>query len=120
MARFPAGSFNTAVTPKRYATEAGLLEAHGELKGRTYHLSADTYQRLGAPAAYVRQRSFEPLQQEQMVLQYVKKHGRITRREVAELCRIGVDQAKRLLARLAREKSLKRRGVTRGIWYERP
>jgi len=100
--------------------EAGLLEARGELKGRTYHLSADTYRRLGAPAAYVRQRGFEPLQQEQMVLQYVQKHGRITRRETAELCRIGIDQAKRLLSRLAREKSLNRRGVTRGIWYERP
>ncbi len=100
--------------------EAGLLEPRGELKGRTYHLSADTYRRLGAPAAYVRQRGFEPLQQEQMVLQYVMKHGRITRRETAELCRMESQQAKRLLGRLVTEHKLKRRGLQRGIWYERP
>lgn len=35
-----------------------------------------------------------------MVLQYVEKHGRITRREVAELCRPGPYEATRLLARL--------------------
>ena len=52
--------------------ESGLVEAHGERKGRSYHLSAATYRRLGAQAAYVRQRGFEPLQQEQMVLQDVQ------------------------------------------------
>jgi hypothetical protein len=51
--------------------EAGLVEPRGERKGRTWHLSAATYRRLGQPAAYVRQRGFEPLQQEQMVLQSV-------------------------------------------------
>lgn len=100
--------------------EAGLIEPRGELKGRTYHLSADTYRRLGEPAGYVRQRGFEPLQQEQMVLQYVKKQGRITRREAAELCRMESQQAKRLLGRLVTEHKLKRRGLQRGIWYERP
>ncbi|MCR4414307.1 MAG: hypothetical protein NUV77_17960 [Thermoguttaceae bacterium] len=54
--------------------EIGLVESRGERKGRTWHLSATTYRRLGKPAAYVRQRGFEPLRQEQMVLQYVGKH----------------------------------------------
>jgi ATP-dependent DNA helicase RecG len=53
--------------------EARLVEGRGERKARTYHLSAATYRRLGISSAYVRQRSFEPLQQEQMVLQYVQK-----------------------------------------------
>ena len=53
-----------------------------------------------------------------MVLQYVMKHGRITRREVAELCRMESQQAKRLLGRLVTERKLKRLGVQRGIWYE--
>lgn len=60
--------------------EAGLVEERGEKRGRTWHLSAAAYRALGDRAAYVRQRGFEPLQQEQMVLQYVEKHGRITRR----------------------------------------
>ncbi|HRT97413.1 MAG: ATP-binding protein [Candidatus Bipolaricaulis sp.] len=90
--------------------EAGLVEARGERKGRAWHLSAGTYRRLGEKAAYVRQRGFEPLQQEQMVLQYVKKHGRITRKEAAELCQISGPQAYRLLNRLAENGLLRREG----------
>jgi len=98
---------------------ARSAQAGGERKGRTWHLSAATYRRLGQPAAYVRQRGFEPLQQEQMVLQYVEKHGRITRREAAELCQLGPFQATRLLARLARDGRLVRRGTRKGAYYER-
>ena len=67
----------------------------------------------------LRQRGFEPLQQAQMVLQYVEKHGRITRREAAELCRLSPDQAYRLLTRLTAEGQLARRGSKKGAWYER-
>jgi ATP-dependent DNA helicase RecG len=94
-------------------SEMGLVEARGEKKGRTWHLSAATYRRLGQPSAYIRQRGFEPLQQEQMVLQYVEKHGRITRKEAAELCRISLPQAYRLLDHLAESGKLVRAG-TRG------
>jgi ATP-dependent DNA helicase RecG len=77
-----------------------LVEPRGEKKGRLYHLSAATYRRLGENVAYVRQRGFEPIQQEQMVLQYVQKHGSIARREVAQLCSLSPNQAYRLLKRL--------------------
>jgi len=99
--------------------EIGLIEPRGERKGRTWHLSAGTYRRLGAPAAYVRQRGFEPLQQEQMVLQYVEKHGRVTRKEAAELCQLGPYQATRLLGRLVKDGRLVRLGTRRGTYYER-
>lgn len=82
--------------------EAGLVEERGQKKGRTWHLSAAVYRALGDKSAYVRQRGFEPLQQEQMVRQYVEKHGRITRKEAAELCRISGPQAYRLLNSLVR------------------
>jgi ATP-dependent DNA helicase RecG len=58
---------------------AGLIEAHGVKKGRTYPLSAKVYQKLGQSADYVRQAGFDPIRQEQMVIQYVKKHGKIMR-----------------------------------------
>ncbi len=90
--------------------EAGLIEERGHKKGRTWHLSAATYRALGDKAAYVRQRGFEPLQQAQMVLQYVEKHGRITRREAAELCRISSPQAYRLLDRLEKQGVIFREG----------
>ena len=100
--------------------EAGMVESRGERKGRTWHLSAATYRRLGQPAAYVRQRGFEPLQQEQMVLQYVEKYGRITRKDAAELCRISGPQAYRLLDRLAEQRLLAREGERgRGVGYRR-
>lgn len=101
--------------------EAGLVEERGQKKGRTWHLSAATYRLLGDKAGYVRQRGFEPLQQEQMVLQYVEKHGRITRREAAELCRITGPQAYRLLTSLAKQKLIEREGRRgRGVGYRRP
>ena len=100
--------------------EFGLLEPRGERKGRTWHLSAATYRRLGERAAYVRQRGFEPLQQEQMVLQYVEKHGRITRREAAELCHLSGPQAYRMLQRLVEKGDIRQVGGRgRGVKYER-
>jgi hypothetical protein len=68
--------------------DAGVLEARGEGRGRAYHLSAAMYRVLGDRAGYVRVCGFEPAQQEQMVLQYAQEHGQITRREVAELCKL--------------------------------
>lgn len=98
--------------------QAGLLEARGERKGRAYHLSAATYRRLGEESAYVRQRGFEPLQQEQMVLQYLQKHGSISRGEAAELCRLNPMQAYRLLKRLENKGQLRRiGGSTKAVRY---
>jgi len=97
--------------------ERGLLEARGERKGRIYHLSAATYRRLGLPAAYVRRRGFEPIQQEQMILQYVRVHGRITRREAAELCQIQPYQALHLLKKLVHAGNLIPKGKGRGAFY---
>lgn len=90
--------------------ESGVVEERGQKKGRTWHLSAAAYRGLGDKAGYVRQRGFEPLQQEQMVLQYADKHGHISRREVADLCRIGSQQAYRLLRRLTASGRLRRVG----------
>ena len=72
--------------------EAGLLERRGDRKGRSYLLSTGIYRELGQPEAYVRARCLEPVQIEQMVLQYVQAHGRIPRRETAELCRTSENQ----------------------------
>ena len=102
----------------RRLVEAGLAEARGERKGRSWRLAAATYRRLGEKAAYVRQRGFEPVQQEQTVLQYVEKHSRITRAEAAELCNLSPDQAYRLLKRLTESGRLTRHGTKKGAWYE--
>lgn len=108
---------NARAVPERLV-EAGLVEARGTSKGRTYHLSAATYRRMGRKFAYVRQRGFEPLQQEQMVLQFVQKHGSISRSEVAELCQLSPLQAYRLLKRLEAKGQLHQtEGSTKAVRY---
>ena len=76
--------------------EAGLVEAHGAGRGRTYTLSAKVYQHSGREAAYIRQAGFDPIQQEQMVLAYIDKHGSVKRADVMDLCRINPREEIRL------------------------
>jgi len=69
-------------------------------------------------AEYVRAKGFEPLQQEQMVLEYVREHGSIRRSETADLCRISGSQATRLLRRIAEKyPEFKQIGERRGAHY---
>ncbi|PKN24017.1 MAG: AAA family ATPase [Deltaproteobacteria bacterium HGW-Deltaproteobacteria-22] len=98
--------------------DLGLVEERGQKMGRTWHLSAAVYRALGDKAGYVRRRGFEPLQQEQMVLQYVETHARITRQEVEDLCRLNRDQAYRLLKRLVNQGRLRQEQARgRGVGY---
>ncbi|MCY1292544.1 hypothetical protein D9M69_428870 [compost metagenome] len=97
--------------------EAGLVEAHGATRARSYTLSASVYQASGEKAAYTRQAGFTSIQNEQMVLSYVRQHGQIRRAEVMGLCRLADSQAKKLLARLRDEKRLVQHGERRGSYY---
>jgi ATP-dependent DNA helicase RecG len=97
--------------------ESGLAEARGSAKGRSYLLIASVYRSLGQPASYVHAKGFETEQMEQMVLQYVRKYGRITRRETCELCRIGPYQASRFLQKLADQGKLELYGKRKGAYY---
>jgi len=98
-------------------TEIGLVEAHGTTRGRSYTLSATLYQALGSKAEYTRQIGFSAIQHPQMVLNYVRQHGRIKRADVMELCRLSPDQATRLLSRLVAGGELIRQGNLRGAYY---
>lgn len=100
--------------------ERGWVEARGQGKGRSWHLSAAVYRALESSAGYVRVRGFDPLQQEQMVLSYVDAHGRVTRSQVAELCTTSPKQATRLLGRLVDEGKLHRHGERKASYYTRP
>ena len=99
--------------------EAGLLEPHGAGRGRTYTLSARLYRKAGKKAEYVRQAGFEPIQQEQMVLSYIDKHGSVKRADVMELCHVTQDQAYKLLLRLKKRGEIVQIGDRKGATYER-
>ncbi|WP_339504514.1 ATP-binding protein [Pseudomonas sp. RL_105y_Pfl2_101] len=98
-------------------TEAGLVEAHGSTRGRSYTLSASLYQAVGDKAGYTRQAGFAPIQHEQMVLNYVQQHGQIKRAEVMGLCRISTDQAAKLLKKLKDKGAIAQSGKNRGATY---
>jgi ATP-dependent DNA helicase RecG len=98
--------------------EAGLVEAHGNGRGRSYILSARVYKTSGQKTAYIRQAGFEPIQQEQMVLSYIEKHGSIRRSDVMELCQITKDQAYKLLTRLKEKGQIIQIGTLKGAVYE--
>jgi ATP-dependent DNA helicase RecG len=99
--------------------ESGLIEAHGAGRGRTYTLSVKVYRKAGQKSGYVRQVGFDPIQQEQMVLQYIDTHGSIKRAEVTDLCRISNDQAYRLLKRLKNRELVIQKGQSKGASYVR-
>lgn len=101
-------------------TEAGLVEAHGSTRGRSYTLSASLYQAVGEKAAYTRQAGFSSIQNEQMVLNYVQQHGQVRRAEVMELCRLSEDQAWQLLKRLMLAEKLIKHGERRWSFYTLP
>lgn len=99
--------------------EAGLLQAHGTGRGRSYTLAPTVYRQLGQQAHYTRQAGFDRLQQEQMIQSYVQQHGRITRHEVVELCRLTPDQAYKALKRLCDNNILIKQGDRKAAVYFR-
>ncbi len=99
--------------------ETGLLEPHGAGRGRTYTLSARLYRKAGKKAEYVRQVGFDPIQQEQMILSYIDKHGSIKRAEAMDLCHLTKDQAAKLLKKMTKENKLEMHGERRGAYYVR-
>jgi ATP-dependent DNA helicase RecG len=100
--------------------EAGLAQAHGQTRNRTYTLSPTVYRRLGQDVGYVRQAGFTRVQQDQMVLNLVDQKDQVSRKDVIELCRLTPDQASRLLRRLVAEGRLVRQGDRKGAVYTRP
>jgi ATP-dependent DNA helicase RecG len=103
-----------------HLVEAGLVEAHGKTRGRTYTLSAAMYKAKGDKVAYTRQAGFSRLQNEQMVLSHAQHHGRVQRQEVMDLCHMSKDQATRLLKALKDDGRLQQHGERRGAYYTLP
>jgi ATP-dependent DNA helicase RecG len=101
-------------------TEAGLVEAHGHTRGRSYTLSASVYSVVSDKAAYTRQVGFGPIQHEQMVLSYIRQHGQIKRAEVMDLCRLTEGQVKRLLQRMFAAGQIVSHGQSRATAYTEP
>ncbi|HET9504816.1 MAG TPA: ATP-binding protein [Hymenobacter sp.] len=116
-ARLMQRSDETARALLERLVEQGILESRGTRARREYQFSAATYRALGQPAAYTRVRGFEPIQQEHMVLQYVRSHGQITRMQVCDLCQISDADAKSLLQRMIQQAQLRLVSNRRWSYY---
>lgn len=110
-------SHNQAKRTIEQLVEAGLVEAHGQTRGRTYTLSAALYKAKGDKVAYTRQAGFSRLQHEQLVFAHLQHHGQIQRQEVMELCHLSKDQATRLLKKLKDDGQVVPHGERRGTFY---
>ncbi len=99
---------------------SGLLERSGIRKGQVFRLSGSVYRKLGESVAYIRERGIDALRYEELILEFVRRHGRITNRQVRELLGVTVDHAKRLLTKLSQNGKLRRRGGGRSTYYELP
>lgn len=97
--------------------EAGHVESRGSGRIVRYHLSSSVYEALGDASAYARVHGYEPEEQEQLVLDFVAEHGRITRSQVADLCKLDSREARKLLRGLVNAGQLKLRGERRGAHY---
>ena len=67
---------------------------------------------------YIHQAGFNKIQQEQMVVNYVKANDRITREAVMTLCRLSGNDASRLLKSMTENGLLERQGKGRWTYYE--
>lgn len=99
--------------------EAGLLQAHGIGRGRTYTLSPNLYRLLGEETEYIQQAGFDRLQQEQLILGFVAQNGSITRKDVMRLCRVTESQAYKLTKQLCDKGILEKHGFRKDSSYRK-
>jgi len=97
-------------------TEAGVLEASGNNKGRTYVLSAKVYR---DKTAYVRQTDIDAVRYPELVLKLAATKGKITRKDVITLLHVTPSQAYRILQKLEKSGKLSREGTTRNAAYRK-
>ena len=99
--------------------EAGLLQAHGAGRGRTYTLSPNLYGLLGEQTEYIQQAGFDRLQQEQLILGFIAQNGSITRKDVMRLCRLTTSQAYKLTKQLCEDGILEKQGFRKDSSYRK-
>jgi ATP-dependent DNA helicase RecG len=97
--------------------EHGLIETKGQGKSQSYILSARLYKGSKNTSTYIRQAGIDAVRQPELVLNYIKAQGSISRSETVELLHIAPSAAYRLLTKMLSEKSIQRKGKGRSACY---
>lgn len=99
--------------------EAGLVEAIGTNKSRSYILSSKVYKSQDNMVGYVRQKGIDSVKYEAWIMELAQKqNGRITRDNVMELLNVTPSQAYRLLKKLTDKGVFRLVGSGRAAYYE--
>ena len=99
--------------------EAGLVEATGSNKARSYILSSKIYKEQDNVIGYVRQTGIDAVKYEAWIMELANKQGgKITRDNVVELLNVTPSQAYRLLKRLSDKGKLELVGIGRKAFYQ--
>ena len=97
--------------------KAKILKVRGERQQRVYHFVSAVSRRASKS---VSTEDVEITEIEKKLLQYVKVHGKITRREAAELCQTSQRQATYFLNKVLERRTLRLEGRGRGAKYISP
>lgn len=98
----------------------GLVERRRSGRSATYHLSSAVYQELNQLDEYERRKQAEVDADEQWVLNRIREHGRVTRREVIQDNRMDASKADYLLRRLRKEGKITLLGRGQASYYVLP
>lgn len=98
-------------------TEAGLIEASGQGRGRTYLLGSRVYGASKKNVEYVRQTDIDRLRHEELVLKLAEKGRSITNSDVCRLLHVDSQMAYSVITKLVRAGKLEKHGKTRARYY---
>jgi ATP-dependent DNA helicase RecG len=74
-----------------------------ELFGKDYMLTARVYDAIKSDVEYTRDKTVRYIRAKEMIFEYIKKHGFITKSTVQELCGFSEQQARRTLEKMKKE-----------------
>lgn len=81
----------------------GLLET----SGKEYMLTARVYEAVKSDVEYTRDKTVQYIRAKEMIAEYIKMHGSITKVTVQELCGFSKEQARRTLEKMQKENIIK-------------
>lgn len=102
-----------------WLTELGVVEGVGNGSARRYMLSTKVYSISNNKAGYTRQRGWDTMQERELLKAHLNKFNKITREDVAELCRCTPNHASWLLRQLVNEGVIELHGMGRGAYYKK-
>lgn len=98
--------------------ENGMVEGIGNAKAREFILSKNFYRADKNVQGHIRQTGIDVLRHEELILQFAKESGSVSRAEVMDLLKVNGTQATYLLRKLVQGKKLMSEGERRSTRYK--